>query len=310
MAKKALVLLNIGAARNKDELEVFLTNIFNNKRIIPIGNDTARSMTASLFLTLSLEKMWNDYVSSEKISSLHQLTEKLIEKLAPLLPEYYITSAMLYTSPFSQTAVARIKKEKIKDVVLLPLYPHYSSITVQSSIDDFLLKADNKFRIKIIEPFYKNDMYNKSICDEIIRVQGKYNDFHLLFSVHNLPRRFINESDSYEIQIEEHIELLKDKLSYYATNLCSINLAYQSKIGLFKSLRPSLQSILKKFKNKKVIIYPLSFILDNSETIYELDFKYRSLADSYGIKEMRVCSCVNDNTTFVKALQEIVSLEV
>jgi len=64
MAKKALVLLNTGAARNKDELEVFLTNIFNNKRIIPIGNDTARSMTASLFLTLSLEKMWNNKVSS------------------------------------------------------------------------------------------------------------------------------------------------------------------------------------------------------------------------------------------------------
>jgi ferrochelatase len=308
MNKKALVLLNMGAARSKDELEVFLTNMFNDKNIITFKNDTIRSMIASLIVSLRLNKAWDNYKSIGGKSPLHKLTDLLVKKLNIMFPQYFITAAMRYTSPFAQTAIARIKQEKIKDVILLPLYPQYSTTTAKSSVEDFTEKADGKFTITTIKPFYKNETYNKAICDEIINVQAKYNDFHLIFSAHGLPQSIVNNGDPYQKQIEEHVELLKEKLSHYATNIKSINLAYQSKVGPFKWLTPSLDDMLKHFKNKKVIIYPISFIVDNSETVFELDIEYREIAKKLKIKEYRVCSCVNDSDTFVQALKEIVSL--
>jgi len=306
--KKALVLLNMGAARSKDELEVFLTNMFNDKNILTIKNNTIRSMLASLIVTLRLNKAWDNYKEIGGRSPLHDFTDLLIKKLEEVLPEYYITSAMRYTSTFAQTAIAKIKKENIKEVVLLPLYPHYSTTTTKSSVEDFEEKANNEFTITTIEPFYKNEMYNKAICDEIIKVQGKYNDYHVIFSAHGLPQKVVNNGDPYQKQIEDHVELLKEKLSHYATNIKSINLAYQSKVGPLKWLTPRLEDMLKHFKNEKVIIYPISFTVDNSETVFELDIEYRKIAEKLKIKDYKVCSCVNDNDTFVKALKEIVPL--
>lgn len=308
MSKKALVLLNMGAARNKDELEVFLMNMFNDKNILTFKNTTLRSMLASLIVSIRLNKVWANYEEIGGKSPMHDLTELLIKKLKILLPEYYITTAMRYTSPFAQTAIARIKKENIKDVILLPLYPQYSTTTIKSSIEDFIEKSNDELNITTIEPFYKNETYNKAICDEIIKVQSKYNDFHLIFSAHGLPQKIVDKGDPYQNQVEEHVELLKEKLSHYATNIKSINLAYQSKVGLMKWLRPSLDNMLKNFKNEKVIIYPISFVIDNSETIFELEIEYRKLAKKFQVKEYRVCSCPNYGDTFVEALKEIIPL--
>jgi len=305
--KKSLVLLNMGAARSKDELEVFLTNMFNDENILTFKNTTFRSILASLIVTFRLNKAWKNYEEIGGASPLHELTNKLIDKLEKELPNYFITDAMRYTSPFSQTAIARIKERGIKDVTLFPLYPQYSTTTVKSSVDDFMLKAkDTGFNIKLIEPFYHNELYNKAICDEIIRVQGKYNDFHLIFSAHGLPQKIVNNGDPYQKQVEEHVELLKEKLTHYATNIKSINLAYQSKVGPMKWLTPSLEDMLKHFKGEKVIIYPISFIIDNSETVFELDIEYREIAKELGIKEYRVCKCINESDTFVEAVKELI----
>ena len=307
MKKKALVLLNMGGARSKDELEVFLTNMFNDKNIITIKNDTIRSMLASFIVTMRLNKAWENYEQIGGSSPLHDLTNKLVEKLELILPDYYITTAMRYTSPFSQTASARIKDKNIKDVILFPLYPQYSTTTTKSSIEDFIEKSENSFNIKIIDPFYKNSLYNQAICNEIIKVQAKYSDYHLIFSAHGLPQKIINNGDTYQKEIEDHVEILKEKLFHYAVNLKSINLAYQSKVGPMKWLTPSLENMLKNFKGKKVIVYPISFIIDNSETVFELDIEYREIANEIGVKEYKVCSCVNDSEIFVEAVKELLS---
>ena len=304
---KALVLLNMGAARSKDELEVFLRNMFNDENILTIKNRTIRSMIASFIVTLRLNKAWENYEEIGGSSPLHELTDKLVEKLQEQLPEYFVTTAMRYTSPFAQTAIARIKDKNIKDVVLLPLYPQYSTTTTKSSLDDFIEKANNEFNITTIEPFFKNETYNKAICNEIVKTNAKYDDYHLIFSAHGLPQKIVTNGDPYQIQIEEHLELLKDKLSHYATNFKSINLAYQSKVGPMKWLTPSLDKMLENFKGKKVIIYPISFIVDNSETVFELEIEYRELAQELGIKDYKVVKCPNDDDLFVESIKEMIS---
>ena len=198
MSRKALVLLNTGGVRTKDELEVFLRNMFNDENIVTFRNETIRSMIASFLVTIKLNKTWHDYERTENELSVQEIIELLVKKLNILLPEYFITTAMRYTSPFAQTAIARIKRENIKDVVLFPLYPHYSTITVKSCIDDFVKKADESFNLQIIEPFYKNSLFNQSICDEIVRVQAKYKDFHLIFSAESFPQKTIEKVNDYK----------------------------------------------------------------------------------------------------------------
>ncbi len=304
--QKALVLLNMGGARSKDELKVFLQNMFNDKYILTIKNETFRSMLAYLIVTLRLDKAWKNYEEIGGCSPLHDLTDKLILTLEKKLPEYFITPAMRYTSPFAQTASARVKEQNIKDVILLPLYPHYSTTTTLSSIEDFKDKMDEELNITIIEPFFKNHLYNQAICDEIIKVNSKYDDFHIIFSAHGLPQKIVDSGDPYQKQIQEHVEILKETLSHYATKFQSVNLAYQSKVGPMKWLTPSLDEMLKNFKDKKVIIYPISFIIDNSETVFELDIEYREIAYEIGIKEYKVCKCVNNSDIFCETIKELI----
>jgi len=306
MAKKALVLLNMGGARSKDELGTFLRNMFNDKNILGISNDTIRSMVASLIVMLRHDKAWKNYEQIDGTSPLHQLTDKLVKKIQEHLPQYFVTTAMRYTSPFAQTAIARIKEQNINDIILLPLYPQYSTTTTKSSVEDFIEHSkDEDFNITTIKPFYKNSLYNQVICNEIIRMQGKYADYHLIFSAHGLPQKIVQKGDPYQTQIEEHVEILKEKLSHYATTFKSINLAYQSKVGPMKWLQPSLDDTLKYFKDKKVIIYPISFVIDNSETVFELNIEYRDIAKEVGVKSYKVCNCINDNDLFIKMIKEL-----
>jgi len=307
LKKKALVLLNMGGARSKEELEVFLRNMFNDKNILTINNETIRSMVASFIVMTRLNSAWKNYEEIGGKSPLHELTDDLVKKLSKEIPEYFVTTAMRYTPAFAQTAVARIKEQGIKDITLLPLYPQYSTTTVKSSVEDFKQKAGDEFNIDIIEPFYKNPIFNKAVCDEIVRVQGKYNDFHLIFSAHGLPQKVVDRGDTYQKEVEEHVELLKEKLTHYAVNFKSINLAYQSKVGPMKWLEPSLDDMLKNFKGKKVLVYPIAFIIDNSETVFELEIEYRELAEKLGISDYRVCKCVNDNDTFIEAIEDILA---
>ena len=82
----------------------------------------------------------------------------------------------------------------------------------------------------------------------------------------------------------------------------SIELGYQSKVGPLKWLEPSLKTVLKRDREKKVIIYPIAFTIDNSETIFELDMEYKEEAQKLGINDFRVCKCLNDSPFFAEAI--------
>jgi len=306
MKTKALVLLNMGGARSKNELRTFLKNMFNDENILTIKSKIIRSIIASLIVIFRINKAWKNYEAINKTTPLYKLTDSLTKQLQIYLPDFFIVYTMRYTSPFAKTTIAKIKEQNIKDIILLPLYAHYSTTTTKSSLDNFLQFAKNDFNIKIIKPFYKNDLYNQAICNDIAKTKGKIKDFHLIFSAHGLPQKIIDKGDSYQQQIQEHIEILKTKLSYQRIFFKSINLAYQSKVGFAKWLSPSLEKTLQNFRNEKVLIYPISFIIDNSETVFELDIEYRHLAKKLQIKEYKVCKCLNDNELFLKALSKLI----
>lgn len=306
---KALVLLNMGGARNKEELELFLRNMFNDKNILTIKSDLLRSMLASLIVYMRKNSAWENYELIGGKSPINDLTQKLIDKLQNKLPEIYVTQAMRYTPPLTMKCIKQLEEKEIKDVILLPLYPQYSTTTTKSSVEEFIEESEGKFNTTVIDPFYKNVDFNKMIVHEITSkvFRAKYSEYDLIFSAHGLPQKIVDKGDPYQKEVQEHVDIIKDKLVEHGIEFNSVNLAYQSKVGPMKWIEPSLDKSLKQFKNKKVIIYPISFIIDNSETDFELDIEYREIAEELGVKEYQVCKCPNDNDTFVDILLNIVN---
>lgn len=308
--KKALVLLNMGGARNKDELKMFLINMFNDKNILTVKSNLLRKMIAFFITKRRLNDAWSNYELIGNSSPINPLTEKLVQKCNEKIKDYKTYQVMRYTPPFAKDVIEQILKDGIQDIVLLPLYPQYSATTTKSSIEDFVDFLPYSFgkNIRYIETFYKNSIFNSCIVDEIEKqVEGK-DDYNLIFSAHGLPQKIVDNGDPYEKQMKEHVEILSKMLNEKDLNFKSINLAYQSKVGPMKWLEPSLEDMLKNFKNQKVLIYPMAFIIDNSETDFELDIEYRHVAQELEIKDYKVCKCVNDSDKFVEAIKDICNI--
>jgi ferrochelatase len=296
----------MGGARSKDELKMFLTNMFNDRNIITVKNDLIRKMIAYFIVSRRLDSAWENYKHIGNASPINPLTEKLVQKCNEQIEDYKVYQAMRYTPPFAQDVIKEILKDGITNILLLPLYPQFSTTTTKSSVQDFIDYTPYSCKLEYIEEFYQNEKFNECIINEIISNVEDASQYNLIFSAHGLPQKIVDNGDPYEEQMNEHVEILKNMLEKKGVNFKSINLAYQSKVGPMKWLEPSLEDMLKNFKDQKVIIYPIAFIVDNSETDFELDIEYREIAHNLGIKEYKVCRCVNDSDDFIEAIKNII----
>ena len=241
-------------------------------------------------------------------SPLCELTAKLCEKISSLKSEFdAVDFAMNYTSPFVKDVLK--KYEKFDEIILLPLYPHHSQTTITSSLADFKKAKEElnfKAKISLCEPFYDDDAYNKIIISHIREAikDTDISDVSLIFSAHSLPRKIIEKGDIYEKHINEHVQILGKMLKKQGLNFKDVSLAYQSRLGPVKWLEPSLNEALAKCENKKALIYPLSFCIDNSETIFELVIEYAKLAKELNFSFYKVVECPNFSDEFANFILE------
>ena len=288
--KKAIILHNMGGARSEKELKEFLFNMFKDKRIIP---SPIRHLLAPLISNFRYKKVWKNY---ELIggSRIYKITQSLCKKMENFT-DYEVTFAFRYTKPFLKEIIF-----KYDEVIFLPLYPHYSFTTYESSIDD-LKNTGFKGKVSIVKPFFENKKFNEIIAKNILKEIKDPKEWHLIFSAHGIPKKFVDKGDLYENHVKKHVEILKNILPKFK----SINLAYQSRFGFSQWLQPYLDEKLEEFKGEKVIIYPLSFMIDNSETDLELKIEYKHLANEIGINSYKVISPPNDSEEIAKFLVEL-----
>ncbi len=307
---RSIVLLNMGGPNNLEEVSLFLKNMFNDPNILPIKNSLLRKFVAYLITVSRTKEATSNYRQLGGSSPLNGFTQKLIEKVSKKVPDTFVVPVMRYTPPFAAEAISKMREKGIKEVFLIPLYPHYSTTTVKSSLEDFYQQAKKMgfdADIKHIENFYRNSLYNEAVIEKIAEaLKGEDpKEFELIFSAHSLPQRIVEAGDPYRDQVEDHIKILTGKLKEKGMEFSSVDLAYQSKLGPVKWLEPSLEDRLKSSAGKKVLIYPISFILDNSETLFELHKEYAHIAKELSIADYRVGDCVNDSDIFVEALIDI-----
>ena len=312
MKQKALVLLNMGGPNNLDEVKLFLSNMFNDKNIITVKSSLLRRFIAVMITTSRTKKAQANYAKLGGKSPLVGYTQQLVDKLQKVMPDYYVTFAMRYTPPFCEGVIRELQAKGIDEVVLLPLYPHYSTTTTKSSVEDFMDVAKAlgyKGNIQIIERFYEDEAYNRLLVKKIKEVLGE-NDpssMELIFSAHSLPQKIIAKGDPYQKEITLHVGLIENLLKEENLHFKAIHLAYQSKLGPVKWLEPSLEDTLKSLSNKNALIVPISFTIDNSETEFELSQEYAEVAHHLGFERYLVAKCPNDDDAFVECIKYLIS---
>ncbi|MCK9454856.1 MAG: ferrochelatase [Sulfurimonas sp.] len=311
MKKEAIVLLNMGGPNNLEEVELFLTNMFNDKNIITVKSSLLRRFIATMITFSRTEKSQDIYRQIGGKSPLVGHTQKLVQKLQSRFGDDVVVDfAMRYTPPFASEVIERLNSKEIEKIYLIPLYPQFSTTTTKSSLEDFEeqyhINGKNAVLVEI-KHFFENENYNKAILQRIEeRISAhECSDFDLIFSAHGLPVKVIERGDVYEKHINRHVDILKNILKNAGMNFNAVHLAYQSKVGPMEWLKPSLEDKLKEVKAKCVLIFPLAFTIDNSETDFELEIEYREVAQELGFKDYRVCKCPNDSEFFVDALVEI-----
>ncbi len=312
--KRAIVFLNMGAPRDLSEVNVFLKNMFNDKNIITVKSNFLRKLIASAIVTTRGKEARENYAKLGGKSPLVKETKKLLKKMQLEFPDDIIINIMRYTPPFANKEVAWLKAKKVEEIILFPLYPQYSTTTVKSSLEDFYKAIEDISytpQIKEIKPFYKNRSYNKALFETIEErispQRDNLEEFDLIFSAHSLPKKIIYMGDNYKNEIERHVKILTHIIKREGLNFANFHLAYQSKLGPVEWLEPSLEEKLQTIKSKKVIIVPISFVLDNSETEFELDLEYRIVAKELGFEDYRVTKCVNDSDQFIKTIKELIN---
>jgi len=311
MAKEAVILLNMGGPNNLDEVEMFLKNMFADKNILTMKSDLLRKFIGGMIVFNRTESSQEIYRELGGKSPIVGHTKNLVKKLQSKLGDDVIVDfVMRYTPPFASEVIQRLNKEDVKKIYLIPLYPQQSTTTTKSSLEDFeehYHNGEGEAILVEIKHFFQNPTYNKAIIERIKEKvsDADYRDFDIIFSAHGLPQKIVDAGDVYQKHIEKHTEILKEMLKDEKMNFHQVHLAYQSKVGPMEWLKPSLEEKIQTIRNRGIIIFPLAFTIDNSETDFELEIEYREIAEELGFKEYRVCRCPNDSELFVDALCEI-----
>jgi len=293
----------MGGANSIDEVEMFLRNMFADKNILPL-NKYLRKFIGDIIVRKRLDEVKENfakYLGGK--SPLPELTDRLIKKLELKL-DMPIVAAMRYTPPFATPALKRFQANGVEELILFPMYPQYSTTTTLSSVEDIEARCEALGyapKITVVDAYYDDVDYIKMIASKIMEsMEGKDSkEYDLLLSAHGLPMSIIKAGDPYEKQVESNVSALKFYLATEGIEFNEIKLVYQSKVGSGAWLEPNLVDVLRNPTNKKVVIYPLAFTIDNSETVFELDIEHREIAKKIKYEDFVVAKCFNDDDSFV-----------
>jgi len=307
---KALLLLNMGGPNNVEEVELFLRNMFADKNIL-VMNRYLRKFVATIIINKRLEDVKENYKLLGGKSPLPGLTDELIKALDNVL-DIPVYAAMRYVPPFADVALEKCQAQGIKELILFPMYPQYSSTTTYSSLEDIKQRCavlGYEPKITLIDPYYDDYDYIEASVEKIVKsMEGKNTqEYDLLLSAHGLPVSIIQAGDPYQNQVEGNASAIRMYLHERGIKFNSIKLVYQSKVGSSDWLEPNLVDVLRNPRHRKVLIFPLAFTLDNSETVFELDIEHREIADKIKYDDYVVASCMNSSQKFVDLIVDRVS---
>jgi ferrochelatase len=227
---------------------------------------------------------------------------------------FKVVVAMRYWRPFTRQAVAELEAAGCEQIVLLPLYPQYSSTTTGSSLNEWERRRRDvacHVSTHLVHEFYRDPGYLDSVIERIEAALARFPDpqvAELVFSAHSVPLAVIERGDPYQRQIEETVALVMEKMHRGGFSNHH-RLCYQSKVGASRWLQPTLRTTLRDLAasgQKDVCVVPISFVSDHVETLGEIDHAAREQARGLGIRQFEMTAGLNDSPRFIAALANLV----
>jgi len=312
-----VVLFQLGGPDTLEAIEPFLFNLFCDPDIIDFpGARLGRKPLAKLISSTRARKVQHHYAVIGGGSPIRRFTEQQARCLQLKLAESGLDArcfvAMRYWHPFTSEAIQQLRAADCKEVVLLPLYPQYSSTTTGSSLNEWRRLFQDELPVHYVEPFYRHRLYLEALTEKINEALARFatpQRADLVFSAHSVPVAVIENGDPYQQQIEETVELLMQVGGWANRH----HVCYQSKIGASKWLQPSLRNTLRGLAasgSREVCVVPISFVSDHVETLGEIDHEAREEAYKLGITQFAMTEGLNNSPAFIAALADLVKQAV
>jgi ferrochelatase len=308
-----VVLFQLGGPDTLAAIEPFLFNLFCDPDIIdfPFAR-LGRKPLAKLISATRARKVQHHYATIGGGSPIRRFTERQARALETELSNHGLDArcfvAMRYWHPFTHEAIAELEAAQCDEIVLLPLYPQYSSTTTGSSLNEWQRLFGKDVPVHNVGAFYRHPIYLDAVVEKVDEALSRFPRSErpeIVFSAHSVPVSVIAKGDPYQRQIEETVQLLMQRGAWPNRH----RLCYQSKVGASKWLQPSLHRTLHdlaKEKVQEVCIVPVAFVSDHVETLGEIDHEAREEARRLGITRFEMSAGLNDSPKFISALGQLV----
>ncbi len=311
--KLAIILFNLGGPDRPESIRPFLLNLFRDPAILRVP-PFIRPFLARYIASRRVAPATENYAFLGGRSPLLELTQEQARSLTAALPDLDARCfiAMRYWHPFAAEAVQAVIDFAPDHVLLLPLYPHYSTTTTGSSLAHW---RDNAARAGLAapvttlccwptDPSFVNALA-AATRETLTTASASGQKIRLLFSAHGLPEVIIKRGDPYQWQVEQTAAAVAARLAIPGLDWL---VCYQSRATPQKWLDPSTESEIERAAADKVgvVIVPIAFVSDHSETLVELDIEYREVAEAAGVPGYWRVPAPNSNPLFINALAGIV----
>ena len=316
--KRAVVLFNLGGPDGPDAVEPFLFNLFKDPAIISLPNPL-RWFIARMISRRRASIARDIYANIGGRSPLLEETQTQARALEAALngpgkPETKVFICMRYWHPMSAETAKAVAAFQPDQVIELPLYPQYSTTTSGSSLKDWRQAAKtagvtDTARAACCYPTAAGFIaVQVDLVAEKISAAKETGTPRVLFSAHGLPKKVIAKGDPYQWQVEQTAAAVIDGLRARGIDGFDPVVCYQSQVGPLEWIGPATEDEIKRAGADKVplVIVPIAFVSEHSETLVELDIEYREVADHAGVPAYHRVRTVGTAPAFIAALAEIV----
>ena len=287
--KEALLITYMGAPSNTDEIKPFLFRLFSDRDLINFGVPAfLQKPLAYLIATFRTPKVKPQY---EAIGGGSPLVSNSVEQAQLVERRTGIKTfvGMLYSEPLLERVANDIEGGGFTTLYHVTLYPQFSYGTAGACIRDVDRLFGGKLRVKHVTSWTFNSSYIQWIRELLKNSLSVFapEETVVLFSAHSIPRYFVEKKrDPYPEEIENTVREVMKAFPEF-----TYRISYQSKVGPIEWLEPSTEEMLRRVKKegfRNVVVFPISFVSEHIETLYELDVEYGEVAKSEGLNYVRV----------------------
>lgn len=318
----AVVLFNLGGPDSREAIRPFLINFFSDPNIIRAPKFVRYLLSRFIAFRRSRREAGDSYAKLGNASPLLENTRAQASALALRLNtdpavRFSVHVCMRYWHPMAEAVVERVKHENPDQVILLPLYPQFSTTTTWSSLGVWRQEADAVDLDIPTSMICCYPMQGGFVTASAGLIRAQYDAMaeeareaglkppRVLFSAHGLPEDIIVDGDPYQWQCERSAQAIADAVGVESLDW---QVCYQSRVGPKKWIGPSTEDALRQAAadGVPVLVYPHAFVSEHVETLVEIEEEYRELAQHLGVPLFDRVPTVGVTRAFIEGLAQMV----